>query len=205
MISFSIGNKYKDKVWCDVVAMDACHLLLGKPWQYDCRVTHDGHTNTYSFYGYTNTYSFFFNNTKIVLLPSRDVNKSKPTGENTNLLSLMRFKEEMRDTDTIFVLIGKKASRETKVSEIVVSLIAEFHDVFSDELPDGLPLLRDIQHQIDLESGAMLPNRPYFRMSPNKHEELQRQVEELLVKGHMRESLSSCAVPALLTPKKDGS
>ena len=31
-ISFSIGNKYKDEVWCDVVPINACHLLLGRPW-----------------------------------------------------------------------------------------------------------------------------------------------------------------------------
>jgi hypothetical protein len=31
-VSFSVGNKYFDNAWCDVVSMDACHILLGRPW-----------------------------------------------------------------------------------------------------------------------------------------------------------------------------
>lgn len=30
-VDFEIGE-YKDKVLCDIIPMDACHLLLGHPW-----------------------------------------------------------------------------------------------------------------------------------------------------------------------------
>ena len=48
LISFSIG-RYKDEILCDVVPMHASHILLGRPWQYDRRVVHDGFSNRYSF------------------------------------------------------------------------------------------------------------------------------------------------------------
>ena len=47
-IKFSIGN-YKDKVLCDVVPMEGCHILLGRPWQFDMKTLHDGLTNEISF------------------------------------------------------------------------------------------------------------------------------------------------------------
>ena len=48
LIYFSIG-KYENEVLCDVVPMQARHLLLGRPWQFDRKVKHDGFTNKYSF------------------------------------------------------------------------------------------------------------------------------------------------------------
>ena len=76
-----------------------------------------------------------------MLLSSRDFSKPKPTGDNNNILSLTRFKEEMRDTGTLYVLIGEEISEGVEVLEAAVSLIKEFGDVFPDELPEVLPLL----------------------------------------------------------------
>jgi len=47
-VCFKIG-KYEDVFLCDVVPMEASHLLSGRPWQFDRSVLHDGRTNKYSF------------------------------------------------------------------------------------------------------------------------------------------------------------
>ena len=74
---------------------------------------------------------------------------------------------------------------------------------FPDELPQGLPPLRGIEHRIDLIPGAPLPNRAPYRTNPEETKEIERQIQELLAKGHVRESLSPCAVPVILVPKQD--
>ena len=40
LVNFQIGQ-YVDQVLCDVVDMSSCHILLGRPRQYDCRAVHD--------------------------------------------------------------------------------------------------------------------------------------------------------------------
>jgi hypothetical protein len=67
-----------------------------------------------------------------------------------------------------------------------------------------LPSIRDIEHQIDFVPEATIPNRPTYRSNPEETKELQRQVEDLMSKGYVRESMSPCAVPVLLVSKKDG-
>ncbi|XP_062145847.1 uncharacterized protein LOC133853838 [Alnus glutinosa] len=199
LVSFSVGKKYFDNAWCDVVAMDACHILLGRPWQYDRNVVHDGRKNTYS---------LSIKGQKIVLAPRRDGANPTQVADNTNLLSLSRFLVEVEREDKIYALLPCGNSVVDEAPELppeVQRLLSEFSDLMPEDFPPGLPPMRDIQHQIDLIPGSILPNRPAYRLSPKEAEELQRQVVELLERGYIRESMSPCAVPALLVPKKDGS
>ncbi|KAH9780700.1 hypothetical protein KPL71_008176 [Citrus sinensis] len=70
----------------------------------------------------------------------------------------------------------------------------DFDDVFPNEVPNGLPPIRGIEYQIDFVPGATIPNRPAYRSNLEETKELQRQVEELLEKGYVRESMSPCVI-----------
>ena len=58
-----MGKCYVDEVVCDVVEMDACHLIVGRPWQYHVDATHRCKDNVYV---------FFKNGIRIVLGPIKD-------------------------------------------------------------------------------------------------------------------------------------
>uniref|UniRef100_A0A2N9GKP4 Retrotransposon gag domain-containing protein n=1 Tax=Fagus sylvatica TaxID=28930 RepID=A0A2N9GKP4_FAGSY len=120
----ALSAQYKDEVLCDVVPMHAGHILLGRPWQFDRKATHDGFKN-----------------------------------------------------------------RNMK-------------DVFPNDVPSGLPPIRGIEHQIDFVPGATIPNRPAYRSNPEETKELQRQVEELLAKGHGYQQHYGIGIGAVLMQEK---
>jgi hypothetical protein len=88
--------------------------------------------------------------------------------------------------------------------EEVQELLDNFVDIVVDELLNSLPPIRSISHHIDLIPGESLLNKATYRLTPRENEEVKNQVQELLDKGLVRESLSPCAIPTVLSPKKDG-
>lgn len=242
LVSFSIG-KYKDEVLCDVVPMHVGHLLLGRPWQSDRNVDHNG---------YKNTYTFTMNNRTIVLTPLKPAEayadqiriakecklreekvsiqeKERKSKKNENEKKKKKEKNECseeknkrvsafakkRDVESallarenLLVLMYKDVyftnNLNSSLPSAVNSLLQEFAEIFPEDVPQGLPPLRGIEHQIDFIPGSSLPNRPAYRTSPEEAKEIQKQVDELLQKGFVRESLSPCSVPVILVPKKDG-
>lgn len=174
--------------------MDACHLLLGRPWQYDRKTKHDG---------FKNTYSFIKDGIHITLAPldTRHVTKDDLLITRSEVAGLTR----LNPPDLLFALVIQETNKvELTIPVVVQPLITEFQEVFPDDIPPGLPMMREIQHCIDFIPGSVIPNKPTYRMNPTEYAELHRQVSELLEKGLIRESMSPCAVPALLVPKKGG-
>ena len=57
---------------------------------------------------------------------------------------------------------------------------------------------------MDLIPGANFPNKVVHKMTLAESKELNRQVNELLQKGLIQESLSPCVLPAVLALKNNG-
>ena len=204
LVSIQMGD-YKDEIYCEVLPMDVAHVLLGRPWFYDLNVTN---------FGKDNIYSFKYKGKNIILRPAkpkvcigkRDI--SKLLERNLHILKCKQFEREEFETGMCLALVAKEVPSDSSIVDVpleVKNLLDDFVDMVPDELPSELPPLRDIQHVIDLVPGSQMPNLPHYRMNPKERDELNRQVEGLLERGFVRHSLSPCAVPALLTPKKDGS
>lgn len=82
------------------------------------------------------------------------------------------------------------------------ALLAEFDDVFPDELPGNVPN-RSTQHRINLLPGSTPVSRAPYRLSIAEEDELKRRIQELLDKGFISPSDSPWAAPVLFVRKKD--
>ncbi|GJW77403.1 hypothetical protein Tco_0139085 [Tanacetum coccineum] len=127
--------------------MDACHLLLGRPWEYDHNTTHNGRANTCS---------FLFDGVKITLMPNKPKELvNKPT---CTLLTLLQFQDELEVCDDVFVLIGKEVAKDSKIPELCILYLRNFMMFFLVELPDEeLPPCMTSNNQNDLEHGSEFP------------------------------------------------
>ncbi|XP_013624657.1 PREDICTED: uncharacterized protein LOC106330787 [Brassica oleracea var. oleracea] len=220
-VPITIG-RYEDEGVCNILPMDACDILLGRPLQFDKRAVHDGFTNRHSFdhKGKNITLVPFtpleVHQDQVQLKRSRD--KEPKPGEpessqrNSNFyIKPSQVKKSLYSQKPFLLLVYKEfflASSSDIAPEIpseLLDVLQEYSDVFLDENPKGLPPVRAIEHQIDFVPEASLPNRPSYRTNPVETKELQKHIGDLLQKGYIRESLSPCTVPVLLVAKKDGS
>lgn len=97
-----------------------------------------------------------------------------------------------------------KVQERTASPREVKKLLERYKGIVGERKPETLPPFRDVNHCIDLIPGSTFPNKSAYKLTPNQNEELARQVHELLEKEFIRKSISPCAVPIVLAPKKEG-
>lgn len=57
---------------------------------------------------------------------------------------------------------------------VIVSILQELEEVLPEKIPNGLSLIRRIDHKIDFIPRASIPNRPAYESNPEITKELQR-------------------------------
>eukprot|EP00253_Pinus_taeda_P024797 PITA_24797 len=163
-------------------------LLVDEQCEEEFQIVHDGKTNCYK---------FVKDGIKHTLVPIKEENTAEASGVKALLLGGKEFIKQMEDSEINFAVIRrpKAVVLHTQISDLpeeVQKLLQDFGDIVVDDLPDEFPPRRGISHCIDFIPGASLPNKAAYHMSPKDHEEIRKQVQELLDKGLIRESMSPC-------------
>jgi hypothetical protein len=199
LVEFKIGG-YRDEIMCDIIPMDVCHIFLGIPWQFDRNVIHDGRKNTYTLEK---------NGRRHMMCP---IEEKKVKEEASTSILLMSGKELLKEVkkeqEMQFIVVRKPRVIITSTSmddlpEEVQELLDNFADIVVDELPNSFPPITSIGNHIDLIPEESLTNKAAYRLTPQENEEVKNQFQELLDKGLVRKRLRPCAVPTVLSPKKD--
>ncbi|XP_021744019.1 uncharacterized protein LOC110710072, partial [Chenopodium quinoa] len=108
--------------------MDACHILLGRPWQTDKKSIHDGYHNTY-------TIVHEGRKKKLHPLPPPRFSPSQTPQKEVSLLSLKEFERELEGEGELFMLYSKETHEKFVAhNPRLAQLIKDFEDVFPDEL-----------------------------------------------------------------------
>ncbi|KAK1681336.1 hypothetical protein QYE76_042184 [Lolium multiflorum] len=166
-VNFKIGP-YEDTIECDVVPMTVCHMLLGRPCQFDKKAIHDGYSNAYTFTVKDKKFELrpmtpsqiIADNAKALARAQQHTHHSELRGEGATHQKeserhkpymserksvLLATKSEWREvqenpsTTLHYVLICKAPSSETNDLTNIPSSLLSLLKEFQDVFPNELP------------------------------------------------------------------
>ena len=177
-LPIEVGN-----VWCQQqfwVVDDFQQDLLGTPWLEEVMAIPDYSCNILRF-GMSESQS-------VELL-------AEPMGPQVLALQAA---EEHNDDDVLISSINPKLPEESRsrISETLLQFESTWRDT-------QLGMCNVDVHRIDTGDANPIAERPR-KLSPMKHKEVQRQIQDLLNAGAIEESRSPWASPIVLVPKKGG-
>ncbi|XP_020692598.1 uncharacterized protein LOC110106872 [Dendrobium catenatum] len=151
-VTFSIGKHYVCEVLYDILDMDVCQIILGRPLQFDVGVIYDGRSNSYS---------FDWKVRRLKLLPYLTEHIGPSSGKPTVMQMVFgsALIHSSHETSTLLVLVIREHSTTKFQNDApleVQQLLCRFADIGPTTLPASLPPLIALQHQIDLIPGATI-------------------------------------------------
>ncbi|XP_057849655.1 uncharacterized protein LOC131060436 [Cryptomeria japonica] len=144
--------------------------MCGKPWQYDKEAQHDGHKNVYVIKK---------GGVSFTLTPLKEDESAIHEGPSVMMMKEKEFMKGLDEEECGYVIVGKLnsevADKDSKeVPKELQTLLDEYECIVMKELPNSSLPICDVSHHIDLIPGASLPNKPAYKMTPQKNEEIKK-------------------------------
>lgn len=127
--------------------------------------------------------------------------KRKKDGKVEIYQALMN-EENCHSQVTVVQNIEKIIENSAK-EERMEHIIRKYESVFTEDLPSGLPPIREVDHNIEIPEGQRIPNRPIFQLSPAELLATREYIIKLLRTGKIRRSKSPYGAPLFFVKEKD--
>ena len=111
LVKFKIES-YQNEVLCDVILMDICHMLLGRPWQFDKHVVPNGHVNTCT---------LTKDGVKHKLKSLKETDEKVCSADRVCVVDGRKFLDTMRCEHMCFAIIPKEGKEE--VEEVLAEVV----------------------------------------------------------------------------------
>jgi hypothetical protein len=184
---------YEDLEDFHVTELGGYDAILGKTWleRLNPRVDWSKHTLEFSYAGLDH----------LLVAPESERRARLRKAQKKVINQLLNDKE----TSSVLCVASVEQPATTPSAIDFTSVLAEFKDVFPEQLPPGLPPERAVEHSIEVIPGQTPPCRGIYPMSELELRELKAQLQELLRAGFIQPSVSPYGAPVLFVKKKDGS
>jgi hypothetical protein len=194
-LRFSITANFLDEVEIDVIPLDICGIVLGIPYLYDRRTIFHRHENKYHLFKNGVEYIVRAHTKKLNLSLVNDGQMKRLVNASKNFVLLMIKPKDNVEKETF-------QGCDEKLKSDLYEVVNQYDKMFQE--PKGLPPKMGIQHEIQLQQDCPLPKIDMYGMSVMENAEIKKQIQELLDKGVIIPSISSCGSPIVLVPKKYG-
>ena len=217
-LNIKLGTNYSSPIRAYTGIKSAKHnIILGKPWHYDNEPVINWKTHTIVVEGEEistreNT-TYHWVQPEVQFISRRQFNRMQRQDElEAYVIVLKDCMEDNKDMDQDLCVHqsrrlherggGQAKEKITRVmennnSEALIKTVDSYYDVFPEELPDGLPPQRHVDHSIPIESNAKVPAQKLYRLSSHELGELKKQLNELISKGWIQPSKLPYGAPLL--------
>jgi hypothetical protein len=124
-----------------------------------------------------------------------------------SLVSAIAIDKALWNGGEVFMatIVEEKADYCGEVLKEIASMLQQFEDVMSPQLPKKFPSRRAIDHRIELVPGTKPSSQAPYRMSPMELAELRKQLEKLIDSGFVRPFKAPYGASVLFQKKADES